>query len=229
MDAEIFTILREHYFIPFYLLAWIVSVVTYRKFFDTVLKYFPVFIAYTFFTELLGYFIKYHEEFQFFSDERYSWRNIIIYNIYQLITFLFFYWVYWKTLKSKKHKKWLKYGVGAVLVSYVISLFFQNPFYISLYYADIVGALVLIMCILFYFKEKKEEKNPYPQSYNLLYWVSIATFIFYLLAPYVLLIGFVRYDIWTMYDLHSVLVALILLMYTLFIIGMFMGKRKAFR
>ncbi|WP_222984799.1 hypothetical protein [Flagellimonas meishanensis] len=229
MDSEIYAILKDHYFIPFYLLTWVISVATYRKYFDTVLKYFPVFIAYTFFTELLGYFIKYHEEFQFFSDERYSWRNIIIYNIYQVVAFLFFYWVYWKTLKSVHYKKWVKYGVGMMLASYIISLFYQNPFYTGLYYADIVGAVVLLICVILYLKEKKEEANPYPQRYNLLYWVSIGTLIFYLTAPYVLLVGYVRYDIWSVYGFHSILVVLIMLMYAFFIVGLLMGKRKAFR
>ena len=229
MESDLYIIFKEHYFVPFYLVAWIVSVVTYRKFFDTVLKYFPVFIAYTFFTELLGYFIKYHEEFQFFSDERYSWRNIIIYNVYQVVTFLFFYWVYWKTVNSTQYKNWIKYGGMVAMAGYLISLVFQNPFYTGLYYADILGSLVLLMCIVFYFKEKKGETNPYPQRYNLLYWVSIGNFIFYLFAPYIILLGYIRYDLWAVNNLHSKLVALILLMYTLFIIGMLIGKRKAFR
>ncbi|RDY60843.1 hypothetical protein [Flagellimonas nanhaiensis] len=229
MAPEIYDFLKEHYFVPFYLLTWIISVLTYRRYFDTALKYFPMFIAYTFFTELLGYFIKYHEEFQFFSDDRYSWRNIIIYNIYQVVTFLFFYWVYWRVLKSKTYKKWVKYGAVVAMFSYAVSLFFQNPFYVSLYYADVIGSLVLLMCIILYFKEKRMETNPYPQKHNLLFWVSVGTFIFYLLAPYIWLTGYLRYDIWVTYYFWKVLIVLIMIMYSLFIIGLLMGKRKAFR
>ena len=213
----------------FILLPWIVSVLTYRKYFDTALKYFPMFIAYTFFTEVLGYFIKFHEEFQFFSDDRYSWRNVIIYNIYQAATFFFFFWVYRKVIKSKIYKKWIKYGMIITMISYVSSLFFQNPFYVSLYYAYIIGSWVFLMCIILYFKEKRMEKNPYSQKFNLLYWVSIGSFAFYLLAPYILLAGYIQYEIWVMYKFKPILITLIILMYTCFVIGLLISKRKAFR
>ncbi len=228
MNEEFIIFLQNHFYIPLYLLTWIVAVIRYRRYYDTVLKYFPIFIIYTFFTELLGYFIKYHE-FQFIFVAKYSWYNIIIYNIYQVITFLFFYWIYYKTVQSKTYKKWIKYGVITSILSYVISLFFQNPFYTSLYYADIVGALVLLTSIFFYFKEKKMELNPYPIKYNLLYWVSIGTFIFYLFAPNIWLMSSINYGVWVSYKLYYILLALIVLMYSLFIIGLLIGKRKAFR
>lgn len=229
MVQEIYTILKEHYYIPLYFITWMVSVFTYRKYFDTALKYFPIFIAYTFFTELLGYFIKFNDNFQFFSDERYSWRNIIIYNIYQVVTFLFFFWVYFKTVQSKEFKKWIKYGTIISMGCYIISLFFQNPFYISLYYADVVGSWVLLMCIVFYFIEKQKEKNPYPQKNNMLFWISLGNAIFYLIVPYILFIGNTNDKLWFSLHLRTVLLILIVLMYLLFMIGMIAGKRKAFR
>ncbi|MDC6362600.1 MULTISPECIES: hypothetical protein [Flavobacteriaceae] len=229
MVQEIYLFLKEQYYLPLYLVTWIVSVFTYRKYFDTALKYFPMFIAYTFFTELLGYFIKYHEDFQFFSDERYSWRNIIIYNIYQVVTFLFFCRIYLKTIQSKLYKKWIRYGVIAMLLGYIINIIFKNPFYEGLYYADIFGSWVLLMCIIFYFKEKKQEKNPYPQKQNLLFWISLGSFIFYLLVPYILLIGNTSANLWFYLHLRTVLLLLILVMYSCFIIGFLVGKRKAFR
>lgn len=205
------------------------SVLNYKKYFDTVLKYLPVFIAYTFFTELLGYFVKYHENFQFFSDERYSWHNVIIFNIYQIVTFAFFYWVYWKTYGLRKHKEWIKYSSALVVSAYVTSLFFQNPFHTNLYYADLVGSMVLLFAIYLYYQEKQTEENPYPQRNNLLFWVSIGLFVFYLFAPFIFLIGYVKYDIWLEFHLQKVLLILILLMYLLFIIGFIWGRRRAFR
>lgn len=184
---------------------------------------------YTFLTELLGYFIKYYEEFQFFTDERYSWRNVIIYNIYQIVSFIFFYWVYWKKLKTPKFKQWVKYGAILSLLSQVVSLFFQNPFYIHLYYANIVGSLVLVLAIILYFKEKSNESHPLPQKYNLLYWISIGLLVFYIFFPVILLIGYVKYDFYAQYNLRKVLLVLIVFMYFCFNLGLLIGKRKAFR
>ncbi|MEM6540217.1 MAG: hypothetical protein AAF634_03605, partial [Bacteroidota bacterium] len=65
------------------------SVFHYRKYFDTVLRYFPLIIAYTFFNELLGNVIRYNENFAFRTESTDS--NQIIYNIYIIIFFLFFF------------------------------------------------------------------------------------------------------------------------------------------
>jgi len=229
MVQELYTFLKDQYYLPLYLLTWLISVFTYRRYFDTVLKYFPMFIAYTFFTELLGYFIKYHEDFQFFSDERYAWRNIIIYNIYQIIAFLFFCRIYYKTIQSKQYKKWIQYGVILMLLGYVVNIFFKNPFYEGLFYGDIVGSWVLIMSIILYFKEKRREINPYPQKNNLLFWISLGSLIFYLTVPYILMIGHTNANLWFYLHLRSALLFLILTMYIFFIIGLLLGQRKAFR
>ncbi len=229
MAQEFFEFLKEHYFIPFYFVAWVIAVLSYRKYFDTVLKYLPVLIAYTFFTELLGYFIKYHENFQFFSDERYNWHNVIIYNIYQVVVFSFFYWVYWKTVVKSEHKTWIKYGAIITLAAYLVSLFFQDPFHTNLYYADLVGSMVLLFTIYLYAREKKEDKSPYPLRQNLLFWVSLGLAVFYLFFPFIFLIGYLEYEIWAQYNFQTILVILIVLMYSLFIIGFILGRRRAFR
>ncbi len=229
MNLNLIQFFKEHYNITIYLLTWIIAVYRYRQYFDTVLKYLPIFIMYTFLTELLGYFIKYHEEFQFFADERYSWRNVIIYNIYQIVCFIFFYWVYWKILKTPKFKKWIKYGAYLSICSQLASLLFQNPFHVHLFYANIIGSLVLVVAIIFYFKEKQTESHPLPHKYNLLYWISIGLVVFYALFPFILLIGYVKYDIYAQYNLRTVLLILIVFMYLCINLGLLVGRRKAFR
>lgn len=88
MFEELFKYLTEHFYVPLYLITWVISIFRYRRYFDTPLKYLPMIIIYTFFTELLGVLIKYNNNFQFFSDGRYAWHNVIIYNVYQIV-FLF--------------------------------------------------------------------------------------------------------------------------------------------
>ena len=79
---ELFKFLSEQYIIPFYLIVWLVAMSRYHTYFDTPMKYYPMYLMYTFLTELLGYFIKFHDEFQVVSDSNYDWYNVIIYNIY---------------------------------------------------------------------------------------------------------------------------------------------------
>lgn len=229
MIQELIIFLKNQYFLAIYFVTWLVAVYRYKRYFDTVLKYLPILIIYTFFTELLGYFIKNHNDFQFFSDDRYNWHNVIIYNIYQIVTFLFFYWVYWKTIKKKSLKRIIKYGTYLCSLSYVINIFFQNPLHKQLTYAHAIGSIILVLAIILYFKEKKSEDNPYPQKHNLLFWVSIGLFVFYAFFPFILLSDYFHLSISTQYHLRITLLTFIALMYLFFIVGLLMGKRKAFR
>ncbi|WP_420601557.1 hypothetical protein [Flagellimonas sp.] len=229
MSQELLNLFKENYYIPLYLLAWVVAVVRYRSYFDTALKYFPIFIIYTFFTELLGYFIKHSDEFQFFSDERYAWHNVIIYNIYSIVSFSFFYYIYWNVLKKAAHKKWLKYGIIISLLSYVVSLFFQNPFHKSLYYADLVASITLILAIILYFKEKGIEESAFSLKYSLLFWISLGLLIFHIFFPFIFIAAFDAPVFYYEYNLHQLLLILIAIMYLLFILGFLMGQRRAFR
>jgi len=226
---EILTYLKDQFFIIAYFITWVVSVATYRKYFDTALKYFPIFIAYTFFTDLLGYFIKYNDNFQFFSDNRYSSLNIIIYNIYQLVAYLFFYWVYYRVIQSVRYRKMIRYGLVVTLTTYAISLFFYNPFYKGLYIAETVGSWVLLMCILLYVLEKRKEESAYPIVRNLLFWISLGNFIFYLFTPYMFLLGSFDDKLWFKYPIQKALFVLIAFMYGSYTLGLILSRRKAFR
>ncbi|WP_418500518.1 hypothetical protein [Flagellimonas sp.] len=229
MLNELFQHLIAHFYIPLYLLTWIIAVYRYRRYFDTPLKYLPMVIIYTFFTELLGYFIKYSNEFQFFSDDRFAWHNVIIYNIYQLVFFLFFFEVYRKTTKKPLEKKWIFYGSVSCVLIYLINTFFCNPLHDQLTYAHIVVSLILIAVLVLYFKEKRTEENQQPLRYNLLFWVSMGLFAFYTLFPVILTMYKLNLGITVNVYLRPILLGSIVLQYSCFIIGLLIGKRKAFR
>ena len=88
MSQKLIEFFSEQYILIVYLVALIVSILHYKKYYDTLMKYLPIIIAYTFFNELLGYFIRYTDDFAFLSTE--TKNNEIIYNLYQLIFFIFF-------------------------------------------------------------------------------------------------------------------------------------------
>lgn len=226
---EFYKFMANQYHIILYVVVWFAAIIRYRNYFDTPLKYFPVYLMYTFLTELLGYFISTHDSFQFFSDERYNWHNVIIYNIYSVITFLFFYHIYWQMLKVEKHRNWVKYGAIVSMSVYAASLFFQDPFHMNLYYADLVASMVLLANIGLYFKEKKSEGfSVYPLKDNLMFWISLGLAVFHIFFPYLFLIAYEAPEIWAEYQLRQVLKVLILFMYGTFMLGFIISKRKAF-
>lgn len=225
---DLYQFLTQQYYIPLYFIVWLVAVYRYPSYFDTPLKYFPIYLMYTFLTEVLGYFIKHHEEFQFFSEEQYSWHNVIIYNIYSVITTLFYFYIYWEVLKNPKYKKWVVYGTYASMLGYVVSLFFQDPLHATLYYADLGAAFLLLIFIGLYFQEKRKEQMAYPVKHNLMFWISLGLGVFYAISPFLFLIAYEIPKWWIDYGLRNVLKVLIVFMYGSFMAGLILGRRKAF-
>ncbi|MET1260166.1 hypothetical protein ABV409_12515 [Flagellimonas sp. DF-77] len=216
------------YFLGFYALALIASMVTYRRFFDTPLRLFPIFIAYTFFNELLGYFIMHFEEFSFFEDEAYHWHNVIIYNIYHIIFHAYLFWVYFKLLKNRKHLTWFKRLVAMTVMAYGVSLFFQDPLHSNLYYADTLCSISMVIVIGCHFSELSKYSRA-ANSHNLMVYFGAGFFLFNLYFPFYILNGYLNVDFFLDYHLRQVLWGVISVMYSTFTLGFFISKRAAFR
>jgi hypothetical protein len=229
MAQELFKYLTEHFYLPLYLITWVIAVIRYRRYFDTPLKYFPMIIIYTFFTELLGVLIKYNNNFQFFSDGRYDWHNVIIYNVYQLVFFIFFFEVYKKVVQSAKIKKQIRYLSVVCAISYVVNAIVYNPLHYQMTYAHILGSFIMIYILVFYFREKYLDEKGHPLKFNLMFWLSSGLMIFYTFFPIISIIYLLKLNIGIQIYFRPVLLTSIALMYSLIIIGLIIGKRKAFR
>ncbi|SIQ34577.1 hypothetical protein SAMN05421797_1011468 [Maribacter ulvicola] len=211
-----------------YAMTLFVSLATYRKYYDTALKYFPMIITYTLLNEVLGYLVRTYDEITFFNELKFSNYNDVIYNIYAIIFFCFFYHVYRKLITNIKYKKWIFYGTFLMLASYIISTLFQNPLDTNLYYALAIGSYILVFCIILYFKDKREKDFNVVQPHNLMFWVSVSLLTFYSIFPIIYIIGYTDYQTWVSFGLRAVLRALIVIMYLLLIVGFLKGRRLAF-
>ncbi|WP_350294057.1 hypothetical protein [uncultured Croceitalea sp.] len=228
MGEDIIDFVKVNYFVIVYGITWLISVFTYKKYFDTLLKYFPIIIAYTFFTELLGGLVANYDDFQLiFGYNQTNYRSVI-YNIYHLCFFLFFFFVYWKLISNKTHKIAIKYGSYAFVFINIINCFIKDPIIFSLVYAYIFGILLLIYCILVYLKKILKEYNINLLKYNLMFWVSIGLLLFHATyLPLKIVKEFYPESYYIAFrHLH---LGMIVLMYVIFSIGFIMSKRKAFR
>ena len=115
-----------------------------------------------------------------------------------------------------------------VLLAYVISSFYQNPAKTNLFYATAIGSWILVFCIVLYFDDKRLKKHEIIQTHNLMFWVSLALLIFYVIFPVFYLIGYLDYPSWEAYHLRVALRVLIVIMYGLFIVGFLRGRRHSF-
>ncbi|NQZ45099.1 MAG: hypothetical protein HRT65_12375 [Flavobacteriaceae bacterium] len=225
-SQELVDLGMNYFLIPVYFLTLMVALYHYKKYFDTVLKLFPIIIAYTFFNELLGHLIRYSSEFAFFSKKTFA--NDLIYNIYDLFFYGFFYYVYWKLIHSKRRKKTIKILALTVLASYLISCCFQNPLTISLYYATSLASWVLALIIILYFSEKSTEWNWQRERSNLMFWVSLGLLLFSYIFPFLFFSGYLKPELWYAYNFQMVLRIIIVIMYGLFITGFVISHRRAF-
>ncbi len=140
MSPEFLDFIKTNFTIGAYFITLLISIFTYKKYFDTGLKYFPMIIAYTFLNEMLGHLIKYSDNFAFLTDKLFA--NDIIYNIYDIFYYGFFYILYWGLITQQKYRHWIKILSMLVIASYVVSCFFQNPLQISLFYATSLASLI---------------------------------------------------------------------------------------
>ncbi len=212
-----------------YAVTLFISLATYKKYYDTALKYFPIVIAYTFFNEVLGYLVRTYDEISFFQNVKYSNFNDVIYNIYAIIFFCFFYFVYRQLIHNNSYKKWILISTIISLLAYLISTIFQNPLETNLYYALAISSWLLVFCVILYFRDKVQQQEDLFQIHNLMFWVSLALLVFYSIFPVIYVIGYTDYETWMKYELRSVLRVLIVIMYSLFIFGFIKGRRLAFR
>ncbi len=183
---------------------------------------------YTLLNETLGYIISHSDDYNFVWSEFYSTYNVIIYNIYNVVFFLYFFVVYRFYFQNKKHKNFATIAIVLFLITASINPFIENFMLEQQTYTYVLGAALLICCIVFYFMEIYSKLQRWFLSRDLVSWVSLGLFIFY--VGY-LPIKISRYYS-TLYGLseapyvRNILIALVIAMYSCFIIGFWRMRRR---
>ncbi len=224
MDNEIEGFLFNNYFMFFYALALVLSLFSYRKYFDSVLKYLPIIIGYTLFSELIGYIIREYDDIQIVYLEGYSYYNHLVFNILDIVSFLYFFYVFYKSISNIKFKKIILYGSVLFIASSVINLFIQDFKLFPQMLAFTIGSMVLIACIIMYFINLKSNQT-LPNKHNLLLWISIGLLMFYSLYPYILYAGYFDYELYLKFHMRQIHHLLIALLYSCFILGFLFMRR----
>lgn len=216
--------IRDNLSLILYGVALALSIFRYRKYFDTILKYFPILIGYTLLTEILGMLILRNEEFVIVFSEGDGYLNALIYNLFDLCFYSYFFFVYSRILPEAKHKKWIKTGVLSFLVISLINPFFQNFRLSPQIYAIVVGSFFLVSSALIYLKQLNYSKSNHYK--NLLFWISLGLLVFYPFYPIIFIIV-IYFDDSIYHSLHinEIHQTLLCLMYICFIIGFLKMRR----
>ncbi|SNR30846.1 hypothetical protein SAMN04488009_1121 [Maribacter sedimenticola] len=217
--------LINNYFILFYALALVLSIGTYKHYYNSILKYLPILFTYTMLTELFGMIIRDIDDIQIIYKEEYYNYNTPIFNIFDIIFYLYFLYIYYKLSTNTLHKEIIKYGGMAFLLTCIINLWIQDFYTEPQVLAIIIGSLLLIFGALTYLRELNS-KIPRTQRYTtLLFWVSTGLLIFYSCYPITMYLLSFKYDIYIQLGLTNLHYASIAAMYTCFIIGFISMKR----
>lgn len=226
---EILDFFKLNYFLAAYGITLIISLITYKKYYNTVLKHFPILIAYAFLNELLGYFIRYSDDFSFFSQSEFSHVNSLIYNLFDFFFFGYFYYIYWKLTESIKIKKLIVAGAIVAIIANIINAIFYNPLQIALFYANAISSWILLSFSLHYLTSMKPYLLWKSNRYNLMFWISISLVVFHLFFPVLFSTGYLMPEVGYEYHFRELIGVLIIIMYSLFSIGFIVCRKNSVR
>lgn len=226
MLLEFLEIIGNNPYIILYGITLIVSILKYRKYFDSVLRYLPVIITYTLLTEVLGTLIRDSSSFQLIYTEDNLTLNSLVYNIFDIIFYMYFFYIYWVAIDNQSQKKIIKLGALSFIIACIINSLFQDFRYDPQILAMFVGSTVLSISACFYLKQITLLKKTISRSKNLLFWISIGVLLLYPFLPFIFSIILFLDDYWyhSLY-INTIQQVLICLMYICFIIGFLKMRR----
>lgn len=220
----------EYSFIPMYGVTLFLALWKYPKYYNSRLKFFPVLIAYTLISEILGYVVRSYDNFSLFLNDLFRNYTWVIFNIYNIIFFFFFYYVFWHHLRKPWQRAYLLIGMALVAFISIYNAMNYSFLYESQYFAYLAGGGVLLGAIMMYLYHHASEEGRFFDPHDLLSWLCLGMLVFY--TGYIP-IKIIRYYN-TLYHINDnpiirrVHLLLILLMYVSFAVGFLkMGRRNS--
>ncbi|MDT7827714.1 hypothetical protein RQM65_03415 [Pricia sp. S334] len=209
-----------------YAIVLVVSLWRYPKYYDTPLRFLPILFLYTFLNELLGYLITIDEDIALvFSDLT---DNSVIYNVYSIISYLYYLYIFWSCSKNQAFRNNVLYGSLIFLISCVVNVFVQSFSSGPQTLSYLVGGCILLYCTLSYLRSFFVLPQEFQLKQNLLFWFSLGLSIFYIGYLPIKILRFFSNEFVVSTTVRNIHLSLIILMYTLFIVG-FIKMRRPLR
>lgn len=201
----------------FQVLVAVIALLFYKKYKDTPLKYLYIIFLYGAVNEMVGSFVG-----------NYLGYNAFLYNIYNTLFFFYFYYVFLQYVQKTNHKNWIFLCFVIFTVACLVNPFFESYITRPQLFAYIVGACLLIFCIILYFIEVLTTSKILHINQDLLFWVSVGLLLFY--------VGYLPIKITRLFfadkqnlllTIKAVQLLLIIIMNSCFIIGFLWMKKKS--
>ena len=201
-----------------YVVVFLISIYRLPLYIKTPLKYLPVILLLTLITEVLGGYIR----------DVYGPPNIIVFNIYYFFYFSLFYYIFLNVIEEKKFKKLIRIGVVLYWVFYLKDLIFVDIVNDSFLYSYIAGAGILVFCIILYYISILQSSLVLVVKNDLLFWVSVGLFLFYIGYLPIKMMRTWYYEINKFFEILWIIqFSLINVMYVFFLIGFLWMKKRS--
>lgn len=199
---------------------------------DRPTRYFVYFLLITFFVETIGLFpaiIYYNEELHFLK-ETFLAQNYWLYNPFLIISCLVYInYFKWNTNNIVRIKILNIFSIF-YLISAGINLLFSNVFFVSFSsYSSIVGTILILISIGFYFYELLLSDKILSIKRNIAFYISVGALVFYLVStPFFIYFKYFDFAISPEFvKLHShIFMSANIFMYSCFTIGFLICSQK---
>jgi len=207
--------------IPLSYTTYIVALTTifalfyYKKFKNTIYKFFVIYLIYALFTDLLGFLI----------GNVYKMESFPIYNTYTIITFLFYFSFYKKLFKKERNVKIMTWFLILYVLFTVFDIIILKSHFLSFTPNNLVfGAILLIITqILFLMEIINDEKIVFNIKKSFIFWISIGVLLFYIgIIPIMVSADFLQFN--GIFD--TILLVINAIMYGCFIAGFILSDKK---
>jgi len=206
----------------FELLACVTGLVYWRKLKHSYWRWFVVYLAIIFGTELCGEYAG--------TLLQNLGLNFSIYNYFGIpLQFLFFYWIFYKWFKPAVKKSFPLIGVFIYIFAILFeTLYLGRPKTTFLFLSYVTGSIVLLLLILMFFFDFINSREILFYRKSIMFWVCLGLLCFYLgTLPFFglyFIIGDDHQNIFRGYA--KVVIGLDCLMYLIFSIGFIWGSPK---
>lgn len=186
-------VFREAPILLMYLFSFALSLITYKKYYQSALRFMPVLLLYTFATELLGAIVSRFKDISLWMNSLYDGNNWVIYHIYEFFELFYLSYIFWSFASEKWHKKTILSIACIYGACMLINPFFE-PFLIGPqnFATNIEAIAIIIFTVLYFNDRRKKGKRPFGAN-DLLSWISLGYMLF--------LLYYIPYN-WTIYRGH---------------------------
>ena len=153
-----------------YAITILVGLFTYSKYaHKKELKFFLIFLIYSFITELVGGYI----------GRVLVVTNNYIYNTWNIVSFLFYTFFLLSRIKTYRKRMYIKVlFVLFIIVTAINIIFYANFFNQVLIYNSLLAKSLIVLSIIIYFTELLDSDEILNIKYSLFFWVCLGAFLY---------------------------------------------------